>query len=118
MKLSSRLGDERRPARATSGLASTVQARRQAAGSAPAGRRVTTRQAATATATTEPSPHVAEAAALDDLRTKVRTAVVAELGPRLAGSPGGGRDLRRILAKHLDKTPRTSPTTGGPGHRA
>jgi pilus assembly protein CpaF len=115
MKISTRLGDERRPARSTSGLASAVQARRAPQGPAPAGRRVSTRPAAVPE---QPSPaHVVERSALDDLRTKVRTAVVTELGPRLAESSVDDDELRGLLSKHLARALKTSSATVGPAER-
>ena len=115
MKISTRLGDERRPARSTSGLANAVQARRAPQGAAPAGRRVTTRAAQVPAQ--QPPAHVVERTALDDLRTKVRTAVVAELGPRLADSTVDDDELRELLAKQLGRALRTSSATVGPAER-
>jgi pilus assembly protein CpaF len=114
MKLSSRLGDDRRAARNNSGLAVAVQARRASTGPAPAGRRISSAAAATPVA---PPAQATEASALDDLRTRVRTAVVAELGPRLADATIEDDELRRLLTKHLDKAMRTSTATVGPAER-
>jgi len=116
MKLSSRLGDDRRPARNGSGLALAVQSRRTPAGPAPAGRRISSSRPVTTAKTTAPA-QATEASALDDLRTKVRTAVVSELGPRLADSTIDDDELRRLLTKHLDKAARTSSVTVGPADR-
>jgi len=116
MKLTSRLGDDRHPARTGSGLASAVQSRRTPARPAPAGRRVTPRAAVIPAQGEEPTPAV-ETSLLDDLRARVRTAVVAEVGPRLTGSAIEDDELRRLLAKHLDKQLRTSAATVGPAER-
>ena len=116
MKLTARLGDERRPQRSTSGLATAVQTRRKPTGPAPAGRRVTT-SAKSRTAESEATPQRSEESALDDLRTKVRTLVVSELGPRLSDSSVDDDELRELLAKHLDKAVRTSTVTVGPAER-
>ena len=114
MKLSSRLGDDRRPARSSTGLATTVQARRPATGPAPAGRRIS---AAAAPAGVVVSPQATETSALDDLRLQVRTAVVAELGPRIADATIEDDELRRLLAKHLEKAMRSSAVTVAPSDR-
>ena len=114
MKLSSRLGDDRRTARNNSGLAVAVQARRAPSGPAPAGRRISSAAAGKPVA---PQPQATEVSALDELRTKVRTAVVAELGPRLADATIEDDELRRLLTKHLDKAMRTSTAVVGPAER-
>ena len=114
MKLSSRLGDDRRSARTSSGLAVAVQTRRAPGGPAPAGRRISSPAATSVTALT---PQATEVSALDDLRVKVRAAVVAELGPRLADATIEDDELRRLLTKHLDKAMRTSTATVGPAER-
>ena len=117
MKLPSRLGDERRTARSTSGLATAVQARRAPTGPAPAGRRVTTRTAAPKPAAGMPTAQAVEASALDDLRATVRGAVVSELGPRLAEAAVDDDELRGLLTKHLEKAVRTSTARVGPAER-
>ncbi|MBV9293187.1 MAG: CpaF family protein, partial [Frankiales bacterium] len=118
MKLTSRLGDERRPARTSSGLATAVRARQAPTGPAPAGRRVvSSAKTPAATVPSQPAANRVEVTALDDLRTRVRTAVVAELGPRLSESAVDDDELRQLLAKHLDKAIRTSTTTVGPAER-
>jgi pilus assembly protein CpaF len=115
MKLGSRLGDDRRTARDNSGLAVAVAARRAPNGPAPAGRRIST---STAAAKPAARPGQAtEVSALDELRTKVRTAVVAELGPRLADATVEDDELHRLLTKHLDKAMRTSTAVVGPAER-
>jgi pilus assembly protein CpaF len=116
MKISSKLGDDRRPARTTSGLATAVQARRTPTGPAPAGRRITTRTNGKA-ASDGATALAVEASALDDLRATVRTAVVSELGPRLADASVEDEELRGLLTKHLEKAVRTSPATVGPAER-
>jgi pilus assembly protein CpaF len=118
MKLTSRLGDDRQTARSASGLASAVQSRRTPTGPAPAGRRVTTKAAPVPPQGKPTTGHVVEKTALDDLRTKVRTAVVSELGPRLADSSVDDEELRGLLTKQLERSLRTSTTTVSPAERA
>jgi pilus assembly protein CpaF len=130
VKLPSRIGEEGPADRTTSGLAGALQERRQRPGTradrgatrAPAperSRRSTAAPAdADAMATVTPlADHRGEPDRLDDLRTEVRQAVVADFGPALSESDVDEGRIRSSIAKQLERVLRTSTMSVSPAER-
>jgi pilus assembly protein CpaF len=125
VKLPSRIGDEGPADRTTSGLAGALQERRSQPGTradrgrpAPAARTRRTTAKATDVATVTPlTDHRSEPDRLDDLRTEVRQAVVADFGPALAESDVDEARIRTSIAKQLEKVLRTSTISVSPAER-
>ncbi len=61
---------------------------------------------------------VPELSGLEALRAKVRSAVVAELGPRLTSAAIDDGAVRRLIEHHLDQAARSSKVSVGPTERA
>jgi pilus assembly protein CpaF len=127
VKLPNSTRDEQPRPRTGSGLAGALNERRTArADSRPAtqrerrstaDRRTSTRRGDDAAAAVPiPQPRV-ESDALDDLRTQVRAAVVADFGPALAEADVDERRIRTTIAKQLDRALRSSTTSVAPSER-
>ncbi|HWA66405.1 MAG TPA: CpaF family protein [Mycobacteriales bacterium] len=130
MKLPNR-NDDAAPARPTPGLAGTLQERRAARGpaSGPGARTGAAAERVRRTTATGPGDSRAVASvtavrdqhvefdALDDLRGKVRAAVVADFGAALAEADVDERQIRASIAKQLERVLRTSATSVSPAER-
>ncbi|MGN6474503.1 MAG: CpaF family protein [Mycobacteriales bacterium] len=128
MKLPSRVGDEGPADRTSTGLAGALQERRKTPGTradrrpvpveprrAPA-RGAGGNRRAVATVTPLPEQRV-EPDRLDDLRTQVRQAVVADFGPALSEANVDEARIRSSIAKQLDRMLRTSTISVSPAER-
>jgi pilus assembly protein CpaF len=131
VKLPTRTDDEGSARPATGGLAGALQDRRAARtpGSAPTRPAATTERIRRTTATVTPADkrpivavapamsHEVEADPLDDLRGRVRAAVVADFGPALSESNVDERQIRASIAKQLEAVLRTSTISVSPAER-
>jgi pilus assembly protein CpaF len=132
VKLVTRNGNGSRPARTNSGLADALDARRTpSVPRTPPTRTTATRTPAQRTRTqlapgqgkrvaaVEPvvEARPAEDDAVNELRSRVRTAVVSEVGPALADAAVDEARVRALIGKHLDKSLRSSSVSVGPAER-
>ncbi len=135
MKLTSRPGEPTNGKRTSSGLADALQARRTTSSNGtsparpvaapPAGsakpRRTTTGSNGSGAAAAAPRRDVPEQRtefeALDDLRSEVRSAVVADFGPTLSDADVDEQRIRSSIAKQLDRALRTSTISVAPAER-
>jgi pilus assembly protein CpaF len=131
MKLSSRLGEQAPEEQNGTGLAGAIHARRRTPSAATATRvpptaptraPVRTRRTATngnewvAQAGDVPTQRT-EFEAIDELRSAVRAAVVADFGPALAEAEVDEARIRATISKQLDRALRTSATSVAPAER-
>ena len=130
MKLPNRTGDEAATPRPASGLAGTLQERRvtrttgtpaRPGGSAERVRRTTSAPAAddrrAMVAVVPAADQSVEFDVLDDLRGKVRAAVVADFGAALAEADVDEGQIRASISKQLERVLRTSTTSVSPAER-
>jgi pilus assembly protein CpaF len=131
VKLSERLNRPAKPAAAKGGLAEATEAARADAEPVPTPVKATpVRRAAAGGATPTPvrrtgaaptrraAAAAGEATGLDGLRAKVRSSVIAELGPKLSGGSVDEGVVRQLLERHLNDAMVSSRVTVGPTERA